>query len=723
MEQAPLMTRWAALVDTNNPLPEYPRPQMVRADWMNLNGIWQFQPGTANDPAPIGETLSNQILVPYPMESALSGVMKYYEFSWYRRMFTVPSSWNGKRIILHLDAVNWQATVYVNGQEVGVHQGGYGPFSYDITSCLNGGTNELILKILSPEDNGSEPRGKQTLHPAGIMYTSSSGIWQPVWLEPVDTSGINDLKIVPDVDNSQLQLTVNCYDPAGVTVAVTVLSNSVPISTMAGNAETQMDIPVPDPNLWSPDNPFLYNLQISTIHNGITNDSVTSYFGMRKISIAAVNGVPQMLLNNQPYFETGTLDQGFWPDGIYTAPTDEALEYDLQMEKAMGFNMVRKHIKVERQRWYYWADKLGLLVWQDMPSCNSYTGNPNPPPVDALDFIAELTAMVTNHWNSPSIIMWDIFNEGQGEAGNRNGVGQTNTAYLVNLVKTLDVSRLVNQASGGRYFGAGDVFDAHHYPNPGHPSSRTQAPVDGEYGGIGYLIAGHLWNSAHAGIGYSKAKNANAIATGFDSFADDLVAYKSDKGLNGAVYTQITDVENECNGLMTYDRFLKQDASLIRASNQKSIMGHMVLPSSKNSGRAWLYTTNAPAKNWYAVNFDASSWNYGKAGFGTTGTAGAVVRTKWKTSDIWIRQTFSPGPLTSQDIANLVFYLYHDEDCQIYINGVFAGSMTGYETSYITMAINSAGRLALIPSGTNVIAVHCDNTVGGQDIDVGILEK
>ena len=673
------MTRWTALVDTNNPLPEYPRPQMVRADWMNLNGIWQFQPGTINDAAPIGETLCNQILVPYPMESALSGVMKYYEYSWYRRMFSVPSSWNGKRIILHLDAVDWQATVYVNGQEVGVHQGGYDPFSYDITSCLNGGTNELILKIYSPEDNGGEPRGKQTLHPAGIMYTSSSGIWQPVWLEPVDTSGISGLKIVPDVDNSQLQLMVNCYNPAGVTVAVTVLSNGVPVSTMAGNAETQMNIPVPNPNLWSPDNPFLYNLQISTIHNGMTNDSIMSYFGMRKISIAAVNGVPQMFLNSHPYFETGTLDQGFWPDGIYTAPTDEALKYDLQMEKAMGFNMVRKHIKVERQRWYYWADKLGLLVWQDMPSCNSYTRNPNPPSVDALDFIAELTAMVTNHWNSPSIIMWDIFNEGQGEAGNGNGASQTNTAYLVNLVKTLDVSRLVNQASGGGYFGAGDVFDAHHYPNPAHPFSRTQAPVDGEYGGIGYLIVGHLWNPARAGIGYSKAKNANAIATRFDSFADDLAEYKSDNGLNGAVYTQITDVENECNGLMTYDRVLKQDASLIRASNQKSITGHIVLPCSKYSGRVWLYTTNTPTKNWYTVQFDASSWNSGKAGFGTAGTPGAVVRTPWKTSDIWIRQTFSLGPLTPQDIANLVFYLYHDEDCQIYVNGVFAGSTTGYE--------------------------------------------
>lgn len=721
------MTQWAALVDTNAPLPEYPRPQMVRSNWLNLDGIWQFQPGATNDPVPVGETLSNEILVPFPMESSISGVMRYSEFSWYRRTFTIPPAWAGQRIIMHLDAVNWQATVYVNGQEVGTHQGGYDPSSYNITPYLNGGTNELIVGVYSPEDNGGQPRGKQTLYPGGIMYTSSSGIWQPVWLEPVGADGIANLQIVPDVDNSQLRLTVNCYNPAGVTIIASVLSNGVPVSAMTGTPQTELDIPVPTPNLWSPDNPFLYGLQIWAVHDGFTNDTVTSYFGMRKISIAVVNGVPQMFLNNQPYFETGTLDQGFWPDGIYTAPTDGALAYDLQMEKAMGFNMVRKHIKVERQRWYYWADKLGLLVWQDMPSCNSYTGNQTPPPVNALEFIAELTAMVTNHWNSPSIIMWDTFNEAQGQQDTSNGVGQTNTAYLVHLVQTLDPSRLVNQASGGNYYGVGNVYDQHSYPAPGNPVITAQAPVDGEYGGIGYLVPGHLWNPALANTAYISAGNTNDIATGFDGFADDLVQYKTAHGLNAAVYTQITDVENECDGLMTYDRLMKPSAALIYASNQKSINGHLylttVLPSSQFTGRTWSYTTNTPATNWYTTNFNASSWETGQAGFGTAGTPGAVVRTTWSTSDIWIRQTFMPGPLTPQDIANLVFYLYHDEACEIYINGVLAGSTTGYATSYITLPMNAAGQSALIPNGTNVIAVHCTNTTGGQDIDVGISEE
>ncbi len=724
MKQAPLMTRWAALVDTNAPLPEYPRPQMVRTNWLNLNGIWQFQPGATNDPLPTDQTLSNQILVPYPMESAISGVTQYSQFSWYRRPFVVPSGWSGKRIILHLDAVNWQATVYVNGQQVGIHQGGYDPISFDITPYLNGSTNELIVGVYSPEDNAGEPRGKQTLYPGGIMYTSSSGIWQPAWLEPVDAFGINNLQIIPDVDNSRLRLTVNCYNPTGVTVVATVLSNNVSVSTMTGNAQTEIDIPVPNPNLWSPDHPFLYNLQISTIHSGVTNDTVTSYFGMRKISIVVVNGIPQMFLNNQPYFEMGPLDQGFWPDGIYTAPTDAALEYDLQMEKALGFNMVRKHIKVERQRWYYWADTLGLLVWQDMPSCNSYTGNPNPPFINALDFIAELTAMVTNHWNSPCIIMWDTFNEGQGQQNSGNGVGQTNTAYLVQLVKTLDPSRLVNQASGGNYFGVGDVFDEHSYPPPGNPTSTTQAPVDGEYGGIGFLIPSHLWNPAQAGGAYTGANTTNDIATVYDSFINDVVEYKSNSGLNAAVYTQITDVENECNGLMTYDRYLKPPLNSINASNVKAITAYIyltsILPSSQNTGRTWLYTTNSPASNWYATNYDASSWNSGQAGFGTTMTPGAVVRTRWNTSDIWMRQTFTTGPLTPMDVANLVFYLYHDETCEIYINGVLAGSATGYATTYVTIPMNAAGQSALVPNGTNIIAVHCHNTTGGQDIDVGI---
>lgn len=728
MKQAGLMTRWAALVDTNNPLPEYPRPQLVRSNWLNLNGLWQFQPGATNDPVPVGQTLSGQILVPYPMESAISGVMQYSEFSWYRRLFTVPAGWAGQRIILHLDAVNWQATVFVNGTQAGVHKGGYDPMSFDITSYLNGTTNELIVQVYSPEDNAGEPRGKQTLYPGGIMYTSSSGLWQPAWLEPVDPSGVSSVQIIPDVDNSRLRLTVNTYATAGVSVSATVLTNGTAISSATGAPQTELDIPLPNPVLWSPENPFLYDLQINIKHNGVTNDTVASYFGMRKISVETVGGVPRIFLNNQLYFGMGPLDQGFWPDGIYTAATDDALKYDLQMEKALGFNTVRKHIKVERQRWYYWADHLGLIIWQDMPTCNSYTGSSSPPAVDPLDFIAELTAMVTNHWNSPCIVMWDVFNEDQGEQGSSDGVGQTNTAYLVNLVKTIDPYRLVNQASGGAYFGVGDVLDSHNYPDPGDPLSSTQAPVDGEFGGIAWHLTGHLWNPAEAGTSYLLASSLDNFADLYDGYINEAVSYKavSNGGLNAAIYTQITDVENECNGLMSYDRLLKPNMDRIFNSNLKARTAlasvTTVVPTSQSVPQAWQYTTNTPAANWYATNFNASGWNTGLAGFGTT-DPGVTPNTPWTTDGyIYLRRTFNPGSLTAQQINHLGFATYHDEDVNIYLNGVFAGSASGYSSSYVNLAMTSPAQASIVPNGTNWIAVSCYQSTGGQFIDVGLSD-
>ncbi len=728
MQTAPLMTRWAALVDTNAPLPEYPRPQLVRNDWLNLNGLWQFQAGATNDAVPVGQTLAGEILVPYPMESAISGVMKYHEFSWYRRLFTVPTAWSGKKIILHLDAVNWQSAVYVNGKKVGEHKGGYDLLSYDLTPYLSGsGEQELIVQVYNPVDKGSQPRGKQTLYPGGIMYLASSGIWQPAWLEPVDAAGVSDVQLVPDIDHAQLHLTVNTYANDGVTVVATALKNGEVVSTVTGQAATELTLPVPDATLWSPENPFLYDLKISTIHNGVTNDTVTSYFGMRKISVKKVNGVPQMFLNNQPYFQMGPLDQGFWPDGNYTAPTDEALKYDLDQTKALGFNMVRKHIKVERQRWYYWADKLGLVVWQDMPSANSYTGNPHPPRVDALQYIAELSHMVETHKNSPCIIMWDTFNESQGQENTGGGVGQTNTAYLVSLVKTLDPSRLVNQASGGDYHNVGDVLDNHNYPPPGNPVSTTQVPVDGEYGGIGFQMIGHLWNPALAGGNYIGSKTTNDIADIYDTYSDDLVHNKSVNGLNAAVYTQITDVENECNGLLTYDRVMKPDVERIRASNEKAITKRIhvstVLPTSQKAPRIWKYTEHAPATNWFAPGFDDLFWDRGHAGFGTPGTPNAIVHTTWNTDDIWLRQKFSVGALTPEERASLVFTVFHDEDCEIYVNGVLAATASGYSTTYVTLRMNEEGQKALLANGQNVIAVHCHQTTGGQDIDVGISSE
>ena len=723
-KQAPLMTDWAQQVNPTNVLAEYPRPQMVRSNWLNLNGVWQFQPGVTNEPVPTGHNLSGVILVPFPMESALSGVMQYHAFSWYRQSFTVPAGWSGQRIILHLDAVNWLSQVYLNGQSVGIHKGGYDPFSYDITPYLtNGGPQELVVRVYSPEDSGGEPRGKQTLYPGGIMYTPSSGIWQPVWLEPVPSTSIGTIHLVPDIDNDRLLVNVTGSGAAnGFSVSAIAYDGTNQVASANGLPGNNFYLHIPSPKLWSPTNPFLYNLQVSLLTNSTTVDSVASYFGMRKISLGTNNGFIKIYLNNQFTFEFGPLDQGFWPDGIYTAPTDLALKSDIEIDKALGFNLIRKHIKVERQRWYYWADTLGILVWQDMPSCNSYTGNPSPPAVDPLDFIGELTAMVTNHWNSPAIIMWDIFNEAQGEAGSGNGVGQTNTAYLVSLVKTIDPSRLVNQASGGNYVGAGDVLDEHSYTPPGVPSSSSQAVVCGEFGGVSLFITNHTWSATETGEG--SASSPADLLRQFEGFCGMLSGFIANNGLSAAVYTQITDVETELNGLKTYDRkVLKPDLrSMQTAINalQGQYSNIVVVPTSQTVPQSWLYTTTTPANNWYATTFDASGWSTGLAGFGTP-DPGVTPNTPWTTTGyIYLRRTFNPGALTAEQLSNLVFNVYHDEDVAIYINGVLAASAPGYSTAYVPLAMTPEGRAAIIPNASNVMAVSCYQTVGGQFIDVGI---
>ena len=712
MKQAKLMTSFSEKIDTSNVFPEYPRPQMVRSNWMNLNGIWQFQPGTTGDQFPTG-TLSSKILVPFPVESAISGVMKHYDRLWYKRTFTLPTQWSGNRILLHFGAVDYETEVFVNGQSVGIHTGGYDPFTFDITSKLTGsGPQQLVVRVYDPTDLGGQPRGKQTLHPGGIMYTPVTGIWQPVWLEPVPQTAISDIKMVPNIDNSTLNLTLTTEGViSGLTVAVKVKDGGTLVQTAKGSAKDQLTISIPKEKLWTPDTPFLYDMQIKLLKDGLVIDSVGTYFGMRKISIGKVEGFQKMLLNNKFVFEIGPLDQGFWPDGIYTPPTDSALKFDLQKMKEFGFNMVRKHIKVEPYRWYYWADRLGLLVWQDMPSANSYTDV--HPPVDEVAYRSELERIVKSHLNSPSIIMWDVFNESQG---------QNNTASLVSDVKSIDPSRLVNQASGGSFEGVGDMLDVHSYPPPACPTSTTQALACGEYGGIAYGITGHNWGN---GFGYVTVSNPTDYINMYDGFTTDLAYFRTNKGLSAAVYTQITDVEVEINGLMTYDRaVVKGDATKLKASNMKAINEPIylteILPTSAKSGRTWKYTTAAAASNWYDSSFNDTAWNAGLGGFGTTGTPGAIVKTTWNTSDIWIRQKFTLGKLSKSDRDNLVFRVHHDDDCEIYINGSLAASINGATSDYVILPMTQSAKELLKANAENIIAIHCHQTVGGQYIDAGI---
>ena len=712
MKTAPIMTDWAQQVDTNAPLPEYPRPQMVRSNWLNLNGIWQFQSGSTNDPVPTNQILFSEILVPFPMESAISGVKQYYARSWYRRIFTVPPAWSGQRILLHLDAVDWESEPFINGQSAGVHRGGYDAATYDITPYLTGsGPQELIVRVYDPTDSAGEPRGKQTLYPGGIMYTSCSGIWQPVWIEPVPTTSIGSLRLTPDIDNNRL-IVIGGVSGAtnSITVTATARIGSNVVGTVSGPPGVGLLLPVPSATLWSPTNPFLYDLDV-TLSNGVSRvDAITSYFGMRKVNLTTNNGFVKMQLNNQFVFQFGPLDQGFWPDGIYTAPTDLALRSDIEMERALGFNMVRKHIKVERSRWYYWADKLGIMVWQDMPSANSYTGNPQP--LDVPQFETELVRMVTNHWNHPSIIMWDIFNEAQG---------QHDTAALVAEVDALDPSRLVNQASGGDYFGVGDVLDVHSYPNPGYPTSASQAGACGEFGGVGLGITNHTWA---AGWGYIGATDGDDLTSKFETFSAQLSDFVQNHGLNAAVYTQITDVETELNGLFTYDRKVrKPNIDRIRAAVLAPLGQYsysVIVPTSQTNGQSWKFTTTSPGSGWFATNFSDAAWSTGLGGFGTAGTPGAVVRTTWNTADIWLRRTFNPGTLTAQQISDLGFRLHHDEDVEVYLNGVLAFSTSGYTTTYLYFPLNDAGRAALLTNANNTLAVHCHQTAGGQYIDVGL---
>jgi hypothetical protein len=713
MQKAALMTSYAATIDTANVRGEYPRPQLVRNAWMNLNGIWQFQPSISlTEALPTGKLIS-KILVPFPVESAISGIMIHYDKMWYRRLVTIPTAWAGQRIILHFDAVDYQTEVFINGQSIGIHKGGYDPFMFDITSYLTGaGAQEITARVYDPTDAGGQPRGKQTTNPGGIMYTPTSGIWQPVWLEPVPQTAISEIKVVPNVDNSTLVFRATTSGTAtGLVVSVDINDSINTVTSFTGNANADLVIPVPNAKLWSPNSPFLYKLKV-TLKSGTTPiDSLNSYFGMRKISLGTVGNYKKMFLNNQFLFQFGPLDQGFWPDGLYSAPTDLAIQNDLLKVKQLGFNMIRKHIKVEPYRWYYWADKLGILVWQDMPSPNSYTDvHPN---IDTLAFKTELETMVKTHWNSPSIVTWVIFNEGQG---------QHDTPLLVNDVKTIDPSRLVNQASGNNWEGAGQILDVHSYPPPGCPSSNSQILACGEFGGIGLNIASHIWNK---GSTYVMVNNMTDLYTMYTSFTDMLIQYKTNYGLSAAVYTQLTDVETELNGLWTYDRYmLKGTASKYSFTNQgvitKSLYQTDVLSTSLTATKSWKYTTTQPTSDWNTTAFDDSNWVKANGAFGSAGMPGGNSRTLWTTPDIWIRQSFNIGTLTPAMLDSLVFKVFHDEDCEIYINGIIASTLTGYNTSYMIFPINDAAKNALIANGTNNISIYCKQTSGGQYIDAGI---
>ncbi len=571
-----LTTPWTSEVTPENVHAAYPRPQMIRDRWKNLNGLWNYRITADLQHLSRSEnTWDGKILVPFAVESSLSGVGKPLQPDqklWYRRSFTIPAAWNGQRVLLHFGAVDWKTEVWVNGTHVGAHQGGYDPFTFDITNALKKNSRQQItVSVWDPSDEGFQPVGKQSLHPQSIWYTASSGIWQTVWLEPVPEVAIRSLKITPDVDRKMVSLTVDAKEnlPA-YTVKVRVYDQGKEVATAKGKLNRNIDIPVKDAKLWSPEHPFLYDLTVELYHADTLADQVTSYFGMRKISLGKDDrGITRLFLNNKPLFEYGPLDQGFWPDGIYTAPTDAAMRFDIEKIKQWGFNMVRKHVKVEPRRWYYYCDKIGLLVWQDMPSGDAHIGE-NDPDIhrvaqSAFNYKKELAAMIHTHYNHPSIVTWIPFNEGWGQFDTRN---------IAALIKKLDPTRLVDATSGWADRGVGDMHDMHDYPGPGmFPAKGNRASVLGEFGGQALVVKGHLWltDFSKAPQHYKISTSEQALHQQYAIMMDSLRALKR-RGLGAAVYTQITDVEIEVNGLMTYDRrVFKFNEQALRKMNQTVI--------------------------------------------------------------------------------------------------------------------------------------------------------
>ncbi|WP_028966320.1 glycoside hydrolase family 2 protein [Sphingomonas phyllosphaerae] len=593
-----LTTRWGRAVTPDNAWRSYPRPQMKRAKWQNLNGMWEYavRPKAAAQPT----QMDGRILVPFAVESRLSGVARPVtpdDRLWYRRSFEVPADWGGQRVLLHFGAVDYEATISVNGGVVGSHRGGSDAFSLDVTDYLKAGSNELVVQVTDPTSTGAQPRGKQVLKPNSIWYTPVTGIWQTAWLEPVPALHVEDMKITPDIDRGTLSVDVALNRSAADddAVRITALQKGRAIATTLVRGNRAATLPIPNAQLWSPENPFLYDLKVELVKvkspyvgpdnsphrergdkiltaqeaaayrdavvQGAPRDTVDAYFAMRKssIGIGTIPGQPVMMLNNRPLFQNGTLDQGWWPDGLLTPPSEEAIRFEIDYLKKSGFNMLRKHIKVEPAQYYYEADRMGILIWQDMPSGAedesldqfvrpSSQAEAVMPQETINEFEYELTRMVADLRNHPSIVTWVVNNEGWGQYA---------STRLAKMVHDLDPSRLVNKVSGWLDTGdaGSDIYDIHTYEDvPRAPTYQAhRAIVIGEFGGIGLPVPGHLWFPAK-NWGYQTAKDKADYEARYQRKYAEVIRQAREIGLSAAVYTQTTDVEGEINGLLTYDR-------------------------------------------------------------------------------------------------------------------------------------------------------------------------
>ena len=709
---------------------EYPRPQLVRGRWLNLNGAWDYAITAKDDSRPEG--FDGEILVPFAIESTLSGVRRSLaadERLWYRRRFEIPAEWRDQRVLLHFGAVDWHATVQVNGSPAGEHRGGYTPFSFDITDLLaDDGEQEIAVSVWDPTDTWTQARGKQVSDPSGIWYTSVTGIWQTVWLEPVPERSIASLAIQPNRAAGSVRVRVGTRGQcADCTVRLGAYRAGTRVGEVSGKVGTALELAVEDPQLWSPDEPNLYDLEATLAEGGEELDQVSSYFGIRDISLGKDSrGFTRLMLNGEPLFMFGPLDQGWWPDGLYTAPTDEALRYDIEVTKALGFNMARKHVKVEPARWYYHCDRLGLIVWQDMPNGNLRRGSPGSllvrpeaeedadrPADSAAQFESELAELVDAFSFFPSIVMWVPFNEGWG---------QYDVERIDSWLRDRDPTRLVNATSGWTDRGVGDVFDAHMYPGPGMERVPLErATLLGEFGGLGWPVDGHLWWTDKRNWGYRTYFSREALNAKYSEVVGNLVGPRA-LGLAAAVYTQTTDVEGEVNGLMTYDRELvKFDKESVNALHDRIYSAEgtasILLATSEHAPQEWQYRTSAPGPDWSASD-DGDGWESGAAPFQSGSNPMFPTGTRWEGGQIWMRKTFE----IETPPRNLWIEAYHAVDSgAVYLNGEqvldFEGTRAGGR-HYHHMDLSAyADKLR---SGRNVLAATGEFSDELRGLDFGL---
>ena len=736
-QQVPGMkTPWGERVTPENAWREYPRPQMVRPNWTNLNGLWQYAV-TKNAPGR-PEKWDGKILVPFVIESSLSGVGRLIEPNetlWYKRSFDADVM-PGDRLLLHFEQADFRAMVYVNGHELCIpHEGGQMPFSYDVTDYVKRGANELVVAIWDPTASFIGSFGKQSFKPRGCFYTRSTGIGGTVWLETVPAVHIANYKVTPDSDRG-----IVCFkfDVAGggftkPEVNVTVAGKTT--RTKDGVAVVKMPAGF---KLWSPESPALYDFAATC-----GDDTVKGYFGMRKIEIAKdANGVLRIFFNNKPRFLIGTLDQGWWPDGLLTPPSDEAMAFDIKKLKEMGYDMMRKHIKVEPRRYYYLCDKLGIMVMQDMPSG---AGDKT----QRYGFYRrELKEMIDHLYNVPSIVSWIPYNESWGQPG------EFLTHATLTWTQKYDPSRIVdgpsgwNDYEGGKANGkttshkpagveeAADLVDRHDYGRrPGmFAVNSRRASFLGEFGGIGCRVDGHLWTDKAWGYGGTgKDTDRKAVQDKFVSLMDH-VAGLAMNGLSGSVYTQTTDVEGEINGLITYDRkVVKFDESALAEAHGRVRTAFSVGITPRTSKvfakrldpnvNAWAWTTTAPAVGWEKPGFDDSAWARSAGGFGSAfiqkDHPHAKCATKWETPEIWLRRHFTYTKPMGK-ILQATIDMFHDEDVDVYLNGELILSVKGYNTDWTSFSVPPEKFAEAVKEGDNVIAVNVIQTVGGQFIDLGL---